>query len=98
MGAFGILWTSEQDTLSLRIGSDWADIKEPTKRVVLASIARIFDPAGWPAPVMVAAKILLQDIWKADLTWDQELQEPLKSRWLRLAKNVPLVNMRILSG
>jgi len=63
--------------------------------LVLASIARTFDPAGWP-PVMVAAKILLQDIWKADLDWDQELLEPLKSRWARLAKDVPeLVNVRI---
>jgi len=51
----------------------------PTKRLVLASIARTFDPAGWTAPVMVAAKILLQDIWKAELDWDEELVEPLKS-------------------
>jgi len=92
----GILWTPEQDSLSLRIGSDWADIKEPTKRLVLASIVRTFDLASWAAPVMVATKILLQDIWKADLIWNQEFQEPLKSRWLRLAKDVSeLVNVRI---
>jgi len=43
MGALGILWTPEQDTLLLRIGSVWAGIKEPTKRLVLASIARTFN-------------------------------------------------------
>jgi len=46
VGALGILWTPEQDILSLRIGSDWAGIKKPTKRLVLVSIARTFDPAG----------------------------------------------------
>jgi len=62
MGTLGILWTSDQDILSLRISSDWARIKEPTKRLVLASIARTFDPAGWAAPIMIATKILLQDM------------------------------------
>jgi len=96
VGALGILWTPDQDVLSLRISSDWASIKKPTKRLVLASIARTFDPAGWAAPVMIAAKILLQDIWKADLDWNQELLEPLKSQWDRLAKDVPeLINVRI---
>jgi len=95
IGALGILWTPDQDILSLRISSDWASIKVPTKRLVLASIARTFYPADWAAPVMVAAKILLQDIWKAELDWDEELLEPLKSRWTRLAKDVPLINVRI---
>jgi len=49
VSALGILWTSDQDILSLRISSDWASIKKPTKRVVLASIARTFDPASWAA-------------------------------------------------
>jgi len=96
VGALGILWTPEKNILSLKIGSDWAGIKEPTKRLVLASIARIFDPASWAALIMVAAKILLQDIWKAVLDWDEELQKPLRSQWLRLAKDVPeQVNVRI---
>jgi len=40
VGALGILWTPDQDILSLRISSDWASIKVPTKRLVLAFIAR----------------------------------------------------------
>jgi len=101
VGALGILWikihdSPDQDILSLRISLDWVSIKVPTKRLVLASIARTFDLAGWAAPMMVTAKILLQDIWKADMDWDQELLEPLKSWWARLAKDVPeLVNVRI---
>jgi len=46
IGALGILWIPDQDILSLRISSDWASIKVSTKRLVLASIARTFDPAG----------------------------------------------------
>jgi len=51
VSALGILWTPDQDILSLRISSDWASIK---------------------------------DIWKAELDWDEELLEPLKSRWTRV--------------
>jgi len=47
-----------QDTLALRTAPTWTNDKEPTKRLVLSHIARIFDPAGWAAPVIVAAKIL----------------------------------------
>ncbi|XP_011705715.1 PREDICTED: uncharacterized protein LOC105460917 [Wasmannia auropunctata] len=34
-----------------------------TKRVVLAETARLFDPLGWIAPVVIRAKILIQALW-----------------------------------
>lgn len=34
-----------------------------TKRRVLSELARLFDPAGWLSPVIVSAKMFLQDLW-----------------------------------
>jgi len=43
VSSLGILWSPEKNILSLKIGSDWAGIKKPTKRLVLAYIAKTFD-------------------------------------------------------
>jgi len=65
VGALSIIYNnSGQDTLALRAAPTWTIDKDPTKRHVLSYIARIFDPACWAASVIVAAKILLQDLWK----------------------------------
>jgi len=55
-----------------------AGIKESTKRLVLASIY-LGHLTRRAAPVMIVAKISL-DIWKAELDWDEELEEPSRSR------------------
>jgi len=46
---------------------DLATEISPTKRQVLFKIAKLFDPAGWLAPFVVCAKILMQEIWLQDL-------------------------------
>jgi len=97
VGALGVIWNSGQDMLALRSAPIWTNDKEPTKRLVLSHIARIFDPAGWAAPVIVATKILLQDLWKMALEWDHSFPEPLYSRWQQLAADMPkLINIQIL--
>ena len=44
-----------------------------SKRTVLSNIARIFDPLGLTLPILVRGKILLSNIWKAKLDWDEPL-------------------------
>lgn len=44
-----------------------------TKRSILASIARIFDPLGLLTPVLITAKILMQSLWKLKIDWDESL-------------------------
>ena len=52
-----------------------------TKRQVLAEIARLFDPAAWISPVVVLAKIFMQDLWRAQLDWDVSLPKNLTRQW-----------------
>ncbi|XP_059223171.1 uncharacterized protein LOC131996976 [Stomoxys calcitrans] len=52
-----------------------------TKREVLSIIASLFDPAGWLGPVIVVAKILMQQIWGEGIGWDQELTERSHNMW-----------------
>ncbi|XP_075157757.1 uncharacterized protein LOC142231024 [Haematobia irritans] len=52
-----------------------------TKREVLALISRLFDPAGWLAPVIVTAKILMQQMWLDRIDWDDEIKPTTLQRW-----------------
>ncbi|XP_023245548.1 uncharacterized protein LOC111642949 [Copidosoma floridanum] len=41
---------------------------QSTKRTMLAGL---FDPCGWLAPIVLNAKLLLQDLWRTRLGWDE---------------------------
>jgi len=47
----------------------------PTKREMLKIIMSIFGPLGFLAHFLVSAKILLHDLWKPNLAWDESLAE-----------------------
>lgn len=69
----GLKWDSKEDVLRLNSVYDSNKKGIYTKREILKNIARIFDPIGWFQPVVIRAKILMQDIWKKNLSWDMDL-------------------------
>lgn len=78
----GICWNRLTDSFEYTI--DLPEIKGAvTKRQMLSDIARLYDPLGWIAPVVIRAKIIIQKVWKAQLGWDDELPEELLEEWLR---------------
>ncbi|CAB0037105.1 unnamed protein product [Trichogramma brassicae] len=54
-----------------------------TRRTVLSDIARTFDPMGWLSPVLIVAKILLQDICIDGTDWDAPIAGTLDQRWTK---------------
>ncbi|XP_070851469.1 uncharacterized protein [Drosophila suzukii] len=70
-----------------------------TKRSILSTVARLFDPLGYLAPVIIAAKILLKEVWSfrierkdeppASLDWDDPLPDQLAERWRQLIQELP---------
>ncbi|GFS71584.1 uncharacterized protein TNCV_5052551 [Trichonephila clavipes] len=52
-----------------------------TKKSVISTIARIFDPIGLIGPVITRAKILLQSLWQLKLDWNDPLPSNLVSYW-----------------
>lgn len=41
--------------------------EQPTKRRALSAIARLFDPTGLVAPVIITAKIFIQTLWISEI-------------------------------
>ena len=83
----GVLWNSRDDHLRIRV--ELPQVPELiTKRVILSEISRIFDPLGIVSPVTITAKILLQSLWKEQLSWDAPVSIELAQRYLDYRRDV----------
>lgn len=60
--------------------------------MVLSQTAKLFDPLGWLAPVIVRAKITMQALWLQQLQWDDKLSTSDAQAWRRLQSELPLLN------
>ncbi|XP_077547596.1 uncharacterized protein LOC144159783 [Haemaphysalis longicornis] len=90
----GMSWDPETDTFSFKNNSllHFIQQHEVTKRFVLQAIARVYDPLGFLSPFLIKAKILLQDIWRENLDWEDPLPYRLRSIWLKWAEEVALLH------
>ena len=71
----GTCWNCVEDYLQIN-GIDFFNSKIPsTKREVLRTIARIFDPLGLVTLVTYYGKMFLQDLWKEGFSWDHLLPQ-----------------------
>lgn len=77
----GLNWNTKTDTLSLSLAKlikQTNSTEKVSKRSVLSLSSKLYDPLGFVEPVTVKAKIMMQELWKHNLKWDQELPESSK--------------------
>ena len=75
------VWNVDTDTLSLKSTKSSIIERKHTKRTTLKEVAEVFDQLGLFSPVTIQGKLLLQDLWKKRLSWDDELDEEDCGRW-----------------
>ncbi|XP_063634857.1 uncharacterized protein LOC134805492 [Cydia splendana] len=51
------------------------------ERGILRTLASLYDPCGFAAPLILPAKLLLQELWKRKEKWDSQLPEDLEEEW-----------------
>ncbi|XP_076659884.1 uncharacterized protein LOC143363167 [Halictus rubicundus] len=88
VSALGLRWNPTSDCLCFSV-SDSPLPEAPTKRMVLSDAAKLFDPVGWLAPVLVSAKILMQNLWLRGIGWDDLLPSELASCWRTWRAHLP---------
>ncbi|GFW94613.1 uncharacterized protein TNCV_4246531 [Trichonephila clavipes] len=67
-------WGSSHPELASNILEIMMELKDSyTKRCVLSTIARLFDPLGLLGPVVARAKIFMQSLWSLKIDWIDEL-------------------------
>ncbi|XP_057335118.1 uncharacterized protein LOC130673919 [Microplitis mediator] len=52
-----------------------------TKRAILSEVAQLFDPLGLISPVIIRAKILMQQLWLEKIGWDDPLTPEIIHQW-----------------
>lgn len=91
----GLRWDCIHDTLKYKHRP--VERTEPTLRNVYRVLACQYDPLGYIVPFTTRAKILVQDLWKAQIGWDDPIQpQSLRDRWLTWEREIPdLIQMEI---
>ena len=82
----GLNWNTKTDTLSLsltKLIKETNSTDKISKRSALSLSSKLYDPLGFVEPVTVKAKIMMQELWKHNLTWDKELPDDFKGNWVR---------------
>jgi hypothetical protein len=80
--ALGILWDPLQDHFEFQGITELLVHKDKeTMRSLCSRAAKVFDPLGLASPVLISAKIMIQQCWKAKLHWDDELPPGIRLEW-----------------
>lgn len=82
----GLCWNSLTD--SLQFSSTCVPPTIITKRRILSTIAKIFDPLGLLAPIIITAKIFIQQLWSMKLGWDDHLPLPSTRGWTHFTEHL----------
>ncbi|GFX74906.1 reverse transcriptase domain-containing protein [Trichonephila clavipes] len=80
LGYHGMLSTTIFQ-LMLKDFCNWTRQKPITKRIVLQSAGKIYDPVGFLSPYTIRLKCLLQELWLRKLSWDDELPPDIHAVW-----------------
>ena len=89
----GVLWDNEEDSFKFHV-----KLKDGpfTRRGLLSALSSVFDPLGFLAPLILAAKLLLQDLCRRKYDWDDRLSEEdvkVWKRWLEGLRNLSAVSV-----
>ncbi|KAF8783523.1 hypothetical protein HNY73_013675 [Argiope bruennichi] len=77
----GLLWNVERDTLSISFKEPVLEEGPVSKRKILSITHRIFDPIGVTCPVTLIPKLILQECWKMEASWDSPLPEDIEKKF-----------------
>ncbi|XP_055623419.1 uncharacterized protein LOC129766842 [Toxorhynchites rutilus septentrionalis] len=93
----GMLWLTVNDELlfSMKMKDEIQLVidkgERPTKRQLLKCLMGVFDPLGLLSVFLIHGKILLQDVWRAGLLWDEKVPEDIFDRWTRWTELFPKI-------
>ncbi|XP_045459886.1 uncharacterized protein LOC123670435 [Melitaea cinxia] len=86
LNTLGLGWNSNTDNLHVSIQIPSSNVL--TKRFILSSSFKIFDPLGLLSPCIIKPKLLLQLLWTEKLTWDEPVSDHINFEWKIFADNL----------
>ncbi|RLU18548.1 hypothetical protein DMN91_008905 [Ooceraea biroi] len=52
---------------------------------------KLFDPLGWLSPITLVGKMLIQQLWKDQIEWDDPVPAAISQKWVSFADNLTTV-------
>ncbi|XP_029171256.1 uncharacterized protein LOC114940687 [Nylanderia fulva] len=86
----GIAWNPTPDVFYFHVSLGQS--LDKTKRSILSTIAKLFDPLGWVALVIITAKIFMQQLWLLKCQWDDEIPADYLSQWRHYHERLQSLN------
>ncbi|GBL57200.1 hypothetical protein AVEN_158502-1, partial [Araneus ventricosus] len=86
----GLIWNVNTDTLKLEIDGllEMIPNLKCTKRHILKTVAKIFDPVGFISPFVIRVKCLLQQLWELGSDFDDAVPQRVRQNWLEWCAEV----------
>ena len=76
--ALGVLCDPKQDVSKIKT----VNKEVPnTKGGILSFVSSIFDPLGILYPSLIEPKQIIQDLWKQNIDWDEQIPAEILQRW-----------------
>ncbi|XP_077275851.1 uncharacterized protein LOC143904791 [Temnothorax americanus] len=82
----GLSWNALTD--SFKFTFELPTSRTITKRTVMSTIAKFFDPMSFLSPVTIVGKIFVEELWSIKLEWDDPLPEKLIKKWRDFVNNL----------
>ena len=90
----GVYWDTKEDCFTFKLNVRESQM---TKRGLLKVTSSIFDPLGFLSPFVLRAKILIQELWRQKVDWDEDLTDSMKTcwqEWLEELKQIQMFKLR----
>ena len=85
--ALGVSWKPNKDIFCF--STALPELTLLTKRTLLSTISKLFDPMGLLAPFIINFKCLMQQLWVQGFDWDSEVDQKTKEKWYELTRTLP---------
>ncbi|XP_054869388.1 uncharacterized protein LOC129349632 [Amphiprion ocellaris] len=84
----GLCWDCLNDTFSYK--HRHAESSVATLQNVYSVLAKLYDPLGYIVPFTTRCKVLIQDMWKSNIGWDDQIQPAdLLDKWVNWVQEIP---------
>lgn len=88
----GLKWVPKSDCFVFKVNVDIDKDIIITKRVVVSEVAKLYDPIGYLSPVIVTAKLFIQQLWCMKLDWDDPLSDQNVEIWKNFHQQLTQLN------
>ncbi|XP_043474409.1 uncharacterized protein LOC122506354 [Leptopilina heterotoma] len=87
----GVSWNSCNDNIIYSVEPP-NTLSKISKRIILSDISKLFDPLGLLGPIILFAKILMQQIWQSKLNWDESVPDTIPTTCIDFCEQLKLIN------